>query len=75
MNRGAAKTIADLRAILDDLEAAVSAVDKAKSDKELADADYKRLVIAKGLQLGAMTVNREIGKKVLAKRASLRYEG
>lgn len=73
MNKGAAKTIADLRAIVDDLEKAAKAVEAAKTDKELADADYKRLVVAKGLQLGAMTVNREIGKRVLARRAELRY--
>lgn len=75
MNKGAAKTISDLRAIIDDLEKAVKDIDNAKSSRELADADYKRLVIAQGLKLGAMTVNREIGKKVLARRAELRYEG
>lgn len=74
MLKGSARTIADLRSIIDDLEKSIKEIDNAKSDKELADADYKRLVIAKGLQLGSMTVNREIGKKVLAKRASLRYE-
>ena len=71
--KGSARTISDLRAIVDDLEQAVKAIDKAKNTKELANADYKRLIVAKGLQLGAMTVNREIGKKVLARRAELRY--
>lgn len=73
--QAAAKTIDDLRKIVDDLEKAVDDIKKAKTDKELADADYKRLIVAKGLQLGSMTVNREIGKQVLARRAQLRYEG
>lgn len=73
--KGSARTISDLRTIVDDLEKAVKAIENAKSTKELADADYRRLIVAKGLQLGAMTVNREIGKKVLARRAQLRYEG
>lgn len=75
MNKGAAKTISDLRAIIDDLEGAVKSIENAKSTKELAEASQRRLVIAKGLQLGVMTVNREIGKKILARRAELRYEG
>lgn len=74
MNKGPAKTIADLRAIVDDLEKTVEGIDKADSTKELADLDYRRLIISKGLQLGAQTVGIEIGKKVLSRRAQLRYK-
>lgn len=73
MNKGPAKTIADLRAIVDDLERAEKAIENAGSTKELAELDYRRLIISKGLQLGAQTVGIEIGKKVLSRRAQLRH--
>lgn len=69
-----ARTTDDLRKILDDLDKASEKIMNCKSTKELAEADYARLMVARGLQIGVVAVNREIGKKVLARRASLRYE-
>lgn len=73
MKSTAAKTTDDLRAIIDDLDAAIKKALEAKSDRELNHANHELGLAFRGLQYGVMTVASDVRKKVDSRHAELRY--
>lgn len=68
-----AKTIDDLRKVVDSLESVIKKGLSATTERELSEADHQIGVAFRGLQYNVMTVANETRKNMEAHRVSLRY--